>query len=455
MSQSSNTSSSSNSPNARKKLSLMDLVLSGLCIMAPIAPFVTYYSVADAGLGMVAMIYFIGTLAMLTIAYSFAQLSKEFPVSGSAYSYVQKSMNPHIGFLTGWANLCVYMVLPSFMYVVAGGWLSELVPSVPLFVWVAIFAIVNIAVNIMGVSVATKINTIMFWLQMLLILTFIIFAIKAVFIDGVGQGGFSLKPFYMKDSFSIQTIMAGISIAIVNFVGFDTIGVLADDAENPKKNIGKAAILSITIVGVLFLIQAYMGSLIELDYKHLNENTALFDVAQQIGGHNLFLILLVACIFSFGLTVPINMQSAVAKIVNNMAKENLLPYSKPLTKESKKFGTPTTAIFLVNGLTVIFALTLSFGLLVSSIDFCAILVYLALNMAVIYHFNITKKLKGFKNRVKYVVMPVLGIIISLIVEFSFDKKAVLLAGALMLIGVLIGAFKSNFYRKEISISDME
>lgn len=436
------------------KMGLRDLVLSGLCIMSPLAPFTAYYWIADASWGMVALVYLVSLIAMLFIGYSFLQLSREFPVSGSAYSYVQRSVNPHLGFITGWANLCIYLFIPGFIYVVAGVWLEDIIPSVPMELWVFVFAIINVFVNIKGVSVTTKINNVMFWMQIALIGVFVVLASKAVFIDGLGVGGFSLAPIFQAEHFSIGLLMSAITLAIFGYVGFDTIGALADEAKNPKRDIGRAAIIAILISGSLFIVQTYIAGLAAPDYTQLSQDTALFDVAQQVGGSWLFYALIILNIAAYGITIPINIQSAVARIMHKMSKDDLLPFSSVLAKDSERFGTPVNAIILVNVITLVSALTFNFDLLMTAVNFCAIVMFTIMNYAVIYHFNFTKKERGLVASIKYIVIPAVGILLSLYLLTSFTKDTVILAIIMLLIGVVIGAVKSKGYKKEISIQDI-
>src|SRR5699024_969671 len=83
-------------------LSLFSVVLFGLSFIALSTVFSTYVIVAQLSHGMVAGSYIIALIVMLFTAYSYGQMAKEFPVAGSAYTYVQKAINPEMGFLVGW-----------------------------------------------------------------------------------------------------------------------------------------------------------------------------------------------------------------------------------------------------------------------------------------------------------------------------------------------------------------
>ena len=277
---------------------------------------------------------------------------------------------------------------------------------------------------------------------------------KAVFIDGVGFGGFSLQPLFQAEHFSISFIAVAISLAIFGFVGFDTIGALADDAKNPKKDIGKAALIAIGFSGTFFFAQAYMAGLVVPDYTTLNPDTALFDVARIVGGEPLFIALLLVNIFAYGITIPINIQAAVSRIIYTMSKDDLIPASKFFVKESAKFKTPINSIIAVNVATLVFAFVLNFDILMSAVNICAVVMYILLNIAVIYHFLITKKERNVKSIILNGVFPVIGLVISVYLLTCFGLEATILASIMLFIGLVIGAVKSNFYKKEIKIEDI-
>src|SRR5579884_3214963 len=86
----------------RRVLTFKDLLIYGMVFMVPIAPMGVYGLVSNQSFGMVPLVYLVGIIAMVFTALSYSKMSKEFPIAGSVYSYVQRGLNPHIGFLSGW-----------------------------------------------------------------------------------------------------------------------------------------------------------------------------------------------------------------------------------------------------------------------------------------------------------------------------------------------------------------
>src|SRR3954466_3839645 len=50
--------------------------------------------------------------AMMITAVSYGRMAALYPSAGSAYTYVGRGLNPHLGFLAGWAMILDYLVIP-------------------------------------------------------------------------------------------------------------------------------------------------------------------------------------------------------------------------------------------------------------------------------------------------------------------------------------------------------
>ena len=93
-------------------LKLKSLVFYGFAYMMPLTIFTSYGIVQQATHGMLALAYVICTIAMTFTGISYMRMVKVYPMAGSVYSYAQRSINPHIGFLGGWAILMDYLLMP-------------------------------------------------------------------------------------------------------------------------------------------------------------------------------------------------------------------------------------------------------------------------------------------------------------------------------------------------------
>jgi len=85
----------------QKQLHLRAVLLFGLAYMTPIIVLGIFGVIAVKSNGASAGSYLLATVAMLFTALSYGLMAKHFPVAGSAYTYVRKSLDSRLGFVVG------------------------------------------------------------------------------------------------------------------------------------------------------------------------------------------------------------------------------------------------------------------------------------------------------------------------------------------------------------------
>src|SRR5881227_3012727 len=128
-------------PKLRRVLTLWDLVFYGIVLIQPIAPVPLYGVAQKLSDGHLTTIILIAMFAMMITAVSYGRMAALYPAAGSAYTYVGKGLNPHLGFLAGWAMFMDYLLQPLINTV----WISQALharylPKVPYVVFAAIIA---------------------------------------------------------------------------------------------------------------------------------------------------------------------------------------------------------------------------------------------------------------------------------------------------------------------------
>src|SRR5207237_9945098 len=88
-------------PRLKRVVTVWDLVFYGIVLVQPIAPVPLYGVAQKLSDGHFVTIILIALLAMLITAVSYGRMATLYPTAGSAYTYVGKGLNPHLGFLAG------------------------------------------------------------------------------------------------------------------------------------------------------------------------------------------------------------------------------------------------------------------------------------------------------------------------------------------------------------------
>src|SRR6202790_4796546 len=103
---------SSSAPRLRRTLTLWDLIFYGIVLIQPIAPVPLYGVAQKLSDGHFVTIILIAMFAMMITAFSYGRMAALYPSAGSAYTYVGRGINPHLGFLVGWAMFLDYLLQP-------------------------------------------------------------------------------------------------------------------------------------------------------------------------------------------------------------------------------------------------------------------------------------------------------------------------------------------------------
>ena len=226
----------------RRGLTLKDVILYGVLFMVIIAPQSIYGEIQQESGGMTPLVYIIGFIAISFTAMGYMHMSKRFPIAGSVYSYVQRGINPHVGFVAGWLILLDYIFVPSLLLVMVANWGVALIPGSPWYLWVLVFVAFNTIVNIRGITMQKGVDWVIFAIEILAVIAFIALGTNFI-LGGGGSGEFTMDPIYQPGKVDVHFIAAACSIACLSFLGFDGMSTLAEETEKPEKTIGKGIII--------------------------------------------------------------------------------------------------------------------------------------------------------------------------------------------------------------------
>ncbi|KRL02615.1 APC family permease [Liquorilactobacillus capillatus] len=422
-------------------LSTKDLLVYGITFMIPVAPLAFYGSFLEPANGMVALAYFIGMVAMLFTGFSYATMSAAFPYSGSVYTYVQQGTNAGLGFIGGWGITLDYFLIPVITYLISQSFGESLLPDVPGWVWIIVLVVFNTWINILGSNIVTKVSWILFVLQGLVLSAFIIGTLKLLFTGAIQPHAIS---WYNPTHFNIQGVLQATGIVIVSYLGFDAISTLSEETENPRQSVGRAIILSIVAIGLLFVVITTLAGFVAPDYQKLNPDTAFLGILQRVGGTWLVKLADITIILSFGFASGQEGQTAISRILYAMGRDGILP--SPLAKLHRKYQTPVNAILLVGLISLVISLTLSQTAVSNLISFGALFGFILLNLSVIWKFYIKGDHDSFLAFVKYALSPFIGFAVSSWIFLSLSLDAKILGAIWILVGLVILLVKTKFFK---------
>ena len=435
-----------------RALRFRHLLAYGMVFMVPIAPMGIYGFVVGPGLGMVPLIYIVGIVAMTFTALSYRWMSQEFPITGSVYSYVQRGLNAHIGFLAGWMIMADYLLAPALLYGFTGLWLNALVPSVPIWVFIILFVAVNTFVTARGITVTAETNFVLLAIELVALAIFLVVGLKYVLVDGGGTGHLSFDPIYQSDKVNLSFIAAAASIAVLSFLGFDGISTLAEETHRPERTVGNATVAALIILGLIFVTQTYLAALIHPNYKTLDPELAFFQIARDAGGAFLYYLLLVVNVIAVGIANALAAQVAISRILYSVSRDDMLPASRFLSRIHPRYRTPFNATLFVGVVTLAVALIFAVDTITKFVNFVALTAFMALNISVFIYFFIRRGRRGsLPDFLKYLLFPLLGFAIIAYVWSGFDRNTFIFGFSWLAAGIIIGAIKTKGFREKPAV----
>ncbi len=433
----------------RRVLSLRDLLIFGIIVIQPTAPLPSFGVVATVAHGHVATTILIGMFAMVLTALSYGRMANAYPTAGSAYTYVGKALHPHLGFLTGWSIALDYLLGPTIGTI----WCSKAAMNIlplPFEVWVVFFAVVFTLVNLRGIRATARTNVFLTIGMTSVLVAFFISAVGYI----VRQGGWgallSTQPFYDPATFSWPLVSTGTSIAVLTYMGFDSISTLSEDVENPRRNILLATVLLCVITGVLGCLEVYAGQLIWPDYHTFPDpDIAFVSAAGRAGGPVMFQV------FNFTLLVAtmgssLGAQLGSVRLLYAMGRDNAIPrgffaYLDPV------HNAPRNNILLTGGICAVGAMLVSFQAGAELLNFGAFVAFMGVNLAAIRHYYFGGTSRGLRSILVNLLPPAAGFVVCLYIWWSLRTPAKLVGFGWLLAGLVYYAWRTRFFRERLEL----
>lgn len=430
----------------RRVLSRRDLILYGLVILTPTAPYPVFGIVQQTSLGHGVLSYLVAMVAMLFTAMSYGRMSGAFPSAGSTYTYVSEGLHPVVGFLAGWGMILDYMLIPLLSVVYAALTASRMVPSVPYAAWAVLFTVAITLVNLRGLRMTKWVGNVMMVLMSVCAVLFIALGLRYLGAHGIPLH--SARAVYNPATFRLPPLMLGAAIASLSFIGFDAISTLAEDTLHPERDISVATVTVCLIETVFCVATVYVASLVAPDFAHYAQSeTEILDIGRAIGGTAMLqfisIILLVA-----GLASALTGQAGASRLLLGMGRDGVIS-RRFFAHLDPRHATPTRSIYLMGAVSLAGSLLLHFQLVVELLNFGAFFGFILVNLSVVRHFFVRKGERGWRSMWTALIFPALGTLVSGYIWLSLTVKAQLAGFAWLAVGAIYLAVLTRGFRRDV------
>ncbi|PDY80833.1 S-methylmethionine permease [Bacillus cereus] len=226
------------------------------------------YTIQQAGPFGTILSYLFGALVVYLVMLCLGELSVHMPETGAFHSYAVKYIGPGTGYTVAWLYWLTWTVALGSEFTAAGLLMKRWFPSIDVWVWSALFAILIFVLNVLTVKFFAESE---FWFSSIKVIAIVIFIVLGVaamlgflpmthskaapFFSNFTSGGL-----FPHGATAIIMTMLAVNFA---FSGTELIGIAAGETANPEKMIPKAIRttlwrLIIFFVGTIVVLSALL-----------------------------------------------------------------------------------------------------------------------------------------------------------------------------------------------------
>jgi APA family basic amino acid/polyamine antiporter len=264
----------------KRTLTALDLVMLGVGAIIGTGIFVLTGRAAAANAGpAVALSFVIAGIASGFAGLCYAEMASMIPIAGSAYTYSYATMGELVAWIIGWDLILEYLVGAATVSVGWSGYVVAFVKhtfgvdlpkdwtNAPVlwseatssFIWTghiinlpAMFIVLVVTtILVVGIKESARINTIIVFVKVIVVLLFIAFAWRFVNRDNwqpfipENQGAFG--------KYGWSGIFQGATMVFFAYIGFDAVSTAAQEAKNPQKDMPVGILGSLAVCTLLYI----------------------------------------------------------------------------------------------------------------------------------------------------------------------------------------------------------
>ncbi len=326
-----------------------------------ISPIVALYGIFGLAISTAGPTFWFGFFLVfggqLLVAFVFAQLVSRWPIEGSIYQWSRRLIGNGYGWFAGWAYMWTLVIAMATVALGAAGFMASIFGvDAPTGTEKALIAFVILlagtGLNLVGRQ-ALKV--------------FMTASIAAEVIGSLGLGTWLLL-FHRNQPLSVLTDGLGnglgdgylalsgpflVAVAFIgwSFVGFESAGAIAEEVHEPRKNLPKAIIFSLSFIAVVVI---YSSLAIILAIPDMSAVTSALDdpnhVADPVSstltaalGDSIARPVEILFVIGF-LASFLALQTSASRVIWAYARDGALPGARALTRLSKVQKQPVVAL---------------------------------------------------------------------------------------------------------------
>lgn len=399
-------------------------------------------AVPEAGPAIV-ISFILAGITCLFSALSYAEMAGTIPISGSSYSYTYATLGEVVAWVCGWCLMMEYGVSVAAVAVGWGQYINEIFslmgfripdafsqpPGDGGYINIPAIVVVLLAAFLLlrGASESAKINTIMVFTKIVILLFFCAIAFTAF------KAG-NLTPFM---PLGMLGVTAAAGQVFFSFIGFDTASTAGEEAKNPRRDLPRAIILSLIIVTALYVIVALaaVGAMPWMEFEGSGGEAVLAKILENITGQTWpSLILSLGAVISI-FSVVLAVMYGQTRILFAMGRDGLLP--KIFTKVNPKTQTPVSNTIIVAVVVCFLAAVVPLDNLANATSIGTLFAFFLVNIGVLVLRRTRPDLERTFHVPLFPLTPILGMAMCGWLLLGLDHVTWMYFGGWMILGFII------------------
>ena len=284
-----------------------------------------------------ALAYFIAGILMIPAMLSKAELATAMPRAGGTYYFLDRAMGPLMGTIGGLGTWTALVFKSAFALIGMGAYLAIYI-DVPITTVAVSLTALFALINLVGAKETSSLQRVLVTVLLVVVGAFVLFGFA-----NVGAGAvevFSDKPFLLE---GVDGLLATVGFVFVSYAGLTKVASVAEEVENPDRNIPLGMILSLVVATLTYTAGVGLVTLVLPAGKLHNDLAPVATAAGALGGEFAtfaIVLIVVAAVAAFASTGNAGILSA-SRYPLAMARDQLIPAG---FSRLGRFGTPTWGI---------------------------------------------------------------------------------------------------------------
>ena len=363
--------------------------------------------------------YLISGIIVLPTMFSVAELAPALPRAGGTYYIIDRALGPLVGTIGGYGSWLALILKSAFALIGMGAYLA-IFWDVNITAVAVILTISFGAINIIGAKETALFQRILVTAIVVVMAFYLVQGIAEVFSLGLlDLSSDRFDPFFEN---GVRGLFATVGMVFVSYAGLTKVASVAEEVENPDRNIPLGMFLSIGTAIIVYTVGVFIMTVVLEPSSFRKDLTPVATSGQQfldfLPGPAGLILVTIAAVSAFASTGNAGILSA-SRYPFAMARDKLIA---PRFGIVGKRGTPAFSIIWTVLLMVFVLVVFNVVEVAKLASAFQLLLFLLLNLSVIVMRE--SRIEGYDPKFKsplYPWMPIVGMVISsyLIYEIGF------------------------------------